>query len=621
MYEPSLDENASSADSERGFIGTLTPCVVHSKDGHIVWDNEEYGFLKDTCPPTVDPKLWRQSQLCAKNGLFEVTAGIYQIRGLDLSNMTIIEGKSGLIIVDPLVSVECAEAALELYRKYRGNRPVKAVLYSHSHVDHFGGAVGVLPKTSDGRYDIPIIAPEGFMEETLGENIFAGPAMRKRAVYMYGGSLPKSAKGQVGCGLGLITSNGTVSLIPPNDIVQRTGEERTIDGVQIVFQMVPGTEAPSEFNLFFPDHRALYIAECATHSLHNIITLRGALVRDAKKWSKYLDETRALYGGSSDVLFSGHHWPTWDTDNIVDFVSAQRDLYAYLHDQTVRLMNQGLTGVEIAEQITLAPTLQRAWHAQGFYGSVSHNVKGIYQRYMTWFDGNPANLWKHTPAEEGRRYIACMGGVPGVMDKANSFAAEGDLRFAATLLDHAVAAEPSNQEAKTQLANVYEQLGFGAENATWRNFYLTGAQELRKPSKKSYARVDKGSAKKSLSSINPQSTVEHWLDALSVNLDGPRASEASYVVVIDMPDESTSWILRLNNGTLTHRSEGIAKSGLKADLIITLKKTQLYDLLTDGRIETAQETREGNLNALTDLLDLCGIKSASGVEVVSSSKL
>jgi alkyl sulfatase BDS1-like metallo-beta-lactamase superfamily hydrolase len=439
---PSFADAVDFQNASRGFIGALEPCIIKASNGRIVWNNDEYYFLNDKCPSTANPKLWRQGQLNSKQGLFQVADGMYQVRGFDLSNMTIVEAREGVIVIDPLTSSECAAAALALYCKFRGKRKVTGMIFSHPHIDHFGGAQGILPDEP-----IMIIAPEGFMEEALSEKIFAGESMRRRAAYMYGNQIPKGPEGQIGCGLGMIVSRGSNSLIPPNVLIKETGEERVVDGVRMIFQVVPETEAPAEINFYFPDIQALYIAECATHCLHNIITLRGALVRDAKKWSQHLDETIELFG-QAESLCAGHNWPTWGQENIIKLVSEQRDMYAYLHDQTLRMMNQGMTGIEIAEKMTMPPDLQRAWHAQGFYGSVSHNVKGIYQRYMGWFDGNPVNLWKHTPLEEGRRYIACMGGLDETVRKAVGFRESGDLRFAATLLGHAVAAEPHSQKAK-----------------------------------------------------------------------------------------------------------------------------------------------------------------------------
>ena len=399
----------------------------------------------------------------------------------------------------------------------------------------------------------------------------------------------------------MTASSGTTITVPPNDTINATGDVRVIDGVRLVFQMVPETEAPCEINVFLPDQRAVYIAECATHTMHNVITLRGAQVRDAKKWSKHLDDTLDMYGHDVDVLFSGHHWPTWGHENIVEFISDQRDLYGYMHDQTVRLMNKGMTGTEIAEQLQLPPALQQEWYAGEYYGCLSQNVKGIYQRYMTWFDGNPANLWKYPPKEEGKRYVDCMGGASTVIEKAKDLADTGDLRFAATLLDHVVAAEPSNEQGQHQLASIYERLGFGAENAVWRNFYLTAAQELRNKSQ---------GVPQSVIAINPQSTVEDWLDALSLQIDGPKACKISVqTIVINIPDEQTAWILTLRNGTLTYRNKAFrsALSSDHADLTMTVSRSEMYDMIAEGNIDAARKTGRGKIEAMITLLELCSI--------------
>ena len=400
------------SDADRGLIGALDPGVVKDASGRVVWDNDAYAFLQGDCPGTANPSLWRQSQLCARQGLFEVTRGIYQVRGLDLSNMTIVEGDRGVIVIDPLISTETAAAALALYRQHRGDRPVTGVIYTHSHGDHFGGVRGVVTG------DVPILAPAGFMEHAVEENVYAGGAMNRRAVYMYGAELSKTPDGQIGAGLGMTTSTGTVSLIAPTVDITHTGQRETVDGVLIEFQLTPGTEAPAEMNFLFPDRRALCMAENATHNLHNLLTLRGALVRDPRIWARYLNEAILLFGDRADVAFASHHWPTWGHDKVIRFLSEQRDLYAYLHDQSLRMLNQGYTGLEIAELIQLPPALERAWHARGYYGSVSHNVKAIYQRYMGWFDGNPASLWRHPPEAAARRYVDCLGGTDAVVAKA-----------------------------------------------------------------------------------------------------------------------------------------------------------------------------------------------------------
>ena len=414
-----------------------------------------------------------------------------------------------------------------------------------------------------------------------------------------------------GCGLGMASSSGTRSLVPPNDIINSTGEERTIDGVRLVFQMVPDTEAPSEFNVFLPDCRALCIAECATNTMHNIATLRGAAVRDAKRWSKHLDETIVLYGSDSDVLFSSHHWPTWGQEELISFISDQRDLYGYMHDQTVRLMNTGLTGTEIAEQLRLPPGLQSKWHAREYYGALNQNVKGVYQRYMTWFDGNAANIWKHPPLEDAIRYVHCMGGTAAVMQKAQEYMDQDDLRFAATLLDHVVAAESQNGQARDQLAQVYETLAYGAENAVWRNYYLTAAQTLRR-----LPGLETGSGKRigGLSSISPHSSVEDWFDALSLRLDGPEAGALSrqIVIAIQIPEAHVRWTLRLRNGTLTYRcqdseSNAAYQQSESIDLAISLSKLEVYELLSRGALDVIRNNYEGDIDSAITLLGLCDI--------------
>lgn len=593
-FQPSFADRTDFANAERGFISALDPCIIQAEDGRVVWNNDEFNFLNFECPTTANPKLWRQGQLASKQGLFEVTKGIYQVRGLDLSNMTIVEGKEGVIVIDPLTAVECAATALSLYRQHRGNRKVTGVIYSHSHIDHFGGAQGILPRARD--HDIPIVAPEGFMEEALSENLYAGNAMRRRAVFMYGTALPKSPEGQIGCGLGMGVPTGTNSIVPPNVTIYKTGEEYVVDGVRIVFQMVPGSEAPSEMNFFFPDHRALYIAECATHSLHNIITLRGAQVRDAKAWSQYLDESLTLYGKSTDVVCAGHAWPTWGEKDISELLSDQRDLYAYLHDQTVRMMNKGLSGIEIAEILTLPPSLQSKWYCQGFYGSVNHNVKGIYQRYIGWFDGNPAHLWEHPPKQIAERYIKCMGGIDEVVRKAEEFAEDGDLRFAATLLGHAVSFDPNHTNAKRSLALVFKKLGYGSENGTWRNFYLTGARELA-AKEIPQPRQNMGNQ------LRPTQTVDQWLTLLSIQLDGHKASDSVFSIVMHVVDERKWYRINVSNGALTSRSSSDSTGLLeKAGLVLELNKLELLALLNGEDKRSA--VRDGDWSLVPQLLSL-----------------
>ncbi len=574
---PSFQDNDDFADADRGFVDRLDPAVVTAEDGRVIWDNDAYAFLAKDCPETANPSLWRQGQLTARQGLYQVTEGIYQVRGLDLSNMTLVEGDRGVIVIDPLISAETAAAGLALYRRNRGDRPVTGLIYTHSHGDHFGGARGVLPH---GHEPVPVIAPQGFLEHAVSENVYAGTAMTRRAVYMYGAQLPKAPDGQIGAGLGMTTSTGTITLIAPTVDVTRTGQVETVDGVRIVFHLTPGTEAPSEMNFHFPDRRALCLAENATHNMHNVLTLRGAVVRDARIWAHYLDEALTLFGADTDVAFASHHWPTWGQEKIAGYLTQQRDLYAYMHDQTLRLLNAGLTGPEIAEEIPLPPELEKSWALRGYYGSLSHNVKAIYQRYLGWYDGNPAHLWEHPPVDQAKRYTDALGGVDATVAKAKEYVAAGDLRFAATLLNHAVFAAPDHQDAKQSLAGVYDTLGYGAENGTWRNFYLTAAMELRGTP----ATVD-------LEMTNPEMamalTVGQLIDSLAVRVNGPRAWDTPLTIDLLVTDEKRGWRLTLSNGALTHRSAALGKplGAERADLTLTLGKAQLLGLLAGKGME------------------------------------
>ncbi|WTW96705.1 MBL fold metallo-hydrolase [Streptomycetaceae bacterium NBC_01309] len=586
-----FEDTTDFENAERGFVAALVPGVVKDADGRVVFDIDAYGFLKGDCPDTANPSLWRQAQLCAKQGLFEVTEGIYQVRSLDISNMTVVEGDRGIIVIDPLISAETAAAALALYREHRGDRPVTGMIYTHSHGDHFGGSRGILPHgTEDG---VPILAPEGFLEHAVSENVYAGGAMGRRGGFMYGTALPVAPDGQISTGLGTATSTGTITLVPPTVDITRTGQEETVDGVRIVFQMTPGTEAPAEMNFLFPDRRALCLAENATHNLHNVLTLRGAVVRDSRIWARYLDEAIEYFDGRYDVAFASHHWPTWGHDNVVAFLSAQRDLYAYLHDQTLRMMNEGLTGAEIAEEIELPPALENSWHARGYYGSVSHNVKAIYQRYLGWFDGNPAHLWEHPPVEIAKRYVDVAGGPAEALAKARGYIDAGDLRFAVTLLNHLVFADPSNADAKQALAGAYDTLGRGAENATWRNFFLSAAQELRR-----------GVVFNLVDLTNPEMamalTTGMLVDTVAIRIDGPKAWGDDLVIDLVLTDEQRRHRLTLRNGVLTHRDTPADQAPKKpAGLTLTLTKPQLLGILAGKGLAGVQT--DGDPELLTRL--------------------
>ncbi|WP_243057875.1 alkyl/aryl-sulfatase [Nocardioides sp. SR21] len=551
-------------NATRGLVARLEPAQVAKADGSPVYDADVYARVTaGDCPDTVNPSFWRQSQLTAIQGLFEVTDGIYQLRGIDLSNMTIVEGDAGIIVIDPLISAEVAAAGLALYRRHRGEREVTAVIYTHSHIDHFGGVLGVV----DADTDVPIVAPAGFLDHAVSENVYAGTAMLRRGIYHTGMGLPVSAEGTLGVGLGSGSSTGTTSLLAPTLDITHTGQEEVLDGVRIVFQMTPGTEAPSEMNFHFPDRRALCLAENATHTLHNILTLRGAEVRDARGWSRYIAEAIELFADDTDVAFASHHWPTWDRENIVRFLTEQRDLYAYLHDQTLRLLNKGYVGAEIAEMFELSPGLDSAWHGRGYYGSISHNVKAVYQRYLGWYDGNPAHLWQHPPEALAARYVDVIGGVDATVAKAREYADSGDLRFATELANHALFADPRHQGALDLQTELFTKLGYGSECGTWRNNFLTAAAELSE---------GPIAMKTDASGMMAALTITQLFDSVAIRIDAQKAGSTSVSVRWHFTDRDETYRMELSNGVLVHFP---TQKDHAADLVVTLTKPQLLALL------------------------------------------
>ena len=592
-----FDDTADFDATDRGFIAALEPCVVTAADGRVVWDNDVYAFLGGDAPASVHPSLWRQSILAAKQGLYEVVDGIYQVRGLDLSNISFIEGDTGVIVIDPLICTETAAAALALYRAHRGDRPVVAVIYTHSHVDHFGGVLGVTSQADVDAGKVAVIAPEGFVQHAVQENVYAGTAMARRASYMYGTLLDRGPRGQVGCGLGQQTSTGEVAIIVPTIDITTTGETHTIDGVEIEFQMAPGTEAPAEMHFYFPKFRALCMAENATHNLHNLLTLRGALVRDPHAWSGYLTEAIDTFSDRADVVFASHHWPTWGRDDIVNFLRLQRDLYAYLHDQTLRQLNQGYTGIEIAETFQMPPALHNAWHAHGYYGSVSHNVKAVYQRYMGWFDGNPGRLWAHPPEAIAPRYVEAMGGIDRVVEIARSAFDSGDYRWAVTLLDHAIFTDENHAAARELYADTLEQLGYGAECATWRNFFLSGATELRDGN---FGTPVGGNSKAILEQLTP----EQMFDTLAISVNGPRAWDLDITVDMTFTDVATNYRLTLRNGVLVYRKCPADPSTAGATVTLANKMRLLAAAAGDFTSPGLETTGDADaLSALLGVLD------------------
>lgn len=570
-------------NAHKGFIAPLPSELIKGKQGNVVWDPQQYAFIKEgeKAPDTVNPSLWRQSQLINIGGLFQVTDGVYQIRNLDLSNMTIMEGKEGITVIDPLVSAETAKVGMDLYYKNRGKRPVVAVIYTHSHVDHYGGVRGVIDDADVKSGKVKVYAPAGFMKEAVSENIMAGNAMSRRASYMYGNLLKPDAKGQVGAGLGTTTSAGTVTLIEPTNYITHTGQKEVIDGLTYDFMMAPGSEAPSEMLWYVEEKGMIEAAEDVTHTLHNTYSLRGAKIRDPLAWSKYINDVIGRWGGKANIIIAQHHWPTWGNENVVKLMKSQRDMYRYINDQTLRMANQGLTRDEIAANFKLPSGLEKSWASRGYYGSVSHDVKATYVFYLGWFNGNPATLNELPPVDAAKKYVDYMGGADAIMQKAKTDYAQGNYRWVAQVTNNIVFADPSNKEARNLEADALEQMGYQAESGPWRNFYLTGAQELRNG-------VVKGATPNTASPDTVKAmSPEMFFDYLAVHINGEKAANAQAVFNVDLGADGGKYKLELENGVFNHSADTQASN---ADASITLNRATLNKIiLKEESLKQAEE--------------------------------
>lgn len=536
--------NLQNADefnnAARGFIAKPSG-QIKNEQGDVIWDFDAFNFIKDQAPDTVNPSLWRQAKLNNNVGLFKVADRVWQVRGFDLANMTIIQGKSGWIIVDTLTSKETAQAAIKFARQHLGDQKISAIIFTHSHVDHFGGALGVISTEELKQKKIPIIAPEGFMEEATSENIMAGPAMTRRATYMYGTYLPKNTEGLVDNGLGKAVAVGQIGILEPNQLITQKEQKLNIDGLDFVFYNVPSSEAPSELTFSIPSMKLYNGAEILSHTLHNLYTLRGAKVRDTLKWVSYLSQALEQTQ-NSEVFIAQHHWPVWGNQNIQDFIKTQRDVYKFIHDQTVRYMNSGLNGAEIAEKIKLPPELDQKLYAHGYYGTLKHNAKAVYQYYMGWFDANPSNLDPLPPKDAAKKYIELAGGEANALKNAQDAYSKAEYRWAAEVLKYVVFNNPANVQAKDLLAKTYRQLGYSAEAATWRNFYLSGAQELQ-----GFTPLKSTSGRLGLLIHTP---TERFLEAMATNLDVENLKNENQCMNLVLTDTQENFSLRIENSVM-----------------------------------------------------------------------
>ena len=591
-----FDDQQELEFATRGLICAPNSLELKDDQGQVIWTQDAYAFLEDTeAPDTVNPSLWRNSQLNHIYVLFEVTDGIYQVRGYDMSNITFIKGDTGWIVFDPLMSVECAQAAKELVDAQLGTYPIKGVIISHSHVDHFGGICGIITPEEAEAQNIPIIAPEGFEEYATSENVYAGTAMGRRAAYQYGTLLDKDEQGALAIGIGMGQSQGTVSYLSPTDTIQETGETRVIDGITLEFQMTPGTEAPAEMNTWLPEKNALWLAENCTGTLHNLYTLRGAQVRDGNAWALYIMEALARYGDRAEVVFQSHNWPHWGADVIQTYMENTAAVYKFIHDQTLFYINQGYTENEIADMITLPEDLAQVWYTRQYYGTLKHNVKAVYQKYMGWYDANPVHLDALTPSAYAQKLVEYLGDTGKVLEMARADFENGEYQWVAEITNALVYADPNNLEARWLCADALEQLGYQAESGPWRNAYLTAALELRQTGGPTSSPGGRSGA------LQMKMGTDLVLEYLGILLDSNAVQDLNGRIDLVVTDTGEQYRITLKSGVLLYQ-EGV--SDQPADAVWRLPRAALFSLL-QGSAEAVKT--QGQVEDPSGLLDtICG---------------
>lgn len=589
-----FSDTAELDNATKGLIAAPDSLDIYDAGGKLVWSQTAYAFLDNDAPDTSNPSLWRNAQLNHIFGLFEVTDGIYQVRGYDMTNITFIKGQTGWIIVDPLMSTECSAAAFALVKEKLGDYPVTAIIYSHPHVDHFGGVKGVVDEKDVLSGAIPVFAPEGFEKHAISENVYAGNAMGRRAAYQYGTLLEGGETGSLAIGIGMGQSRGTASYISPTLEIKQTGEKHVIDRIEFEFQMTPGTEAPAEMNFWIGEKNALWMAENCTGTLHNLYTLRGAQVRDGNAWAEYIMEALALYGDRAEVVFQSHNWPHWGNSVIQEYMTNTAAVYKYINDQTLLYINQGYTETEIANMIQLPKDLEKVWYTRQYYGTVAHNSKAVYEKYMGWYDGNPVHLAELTPSDYAQKLVSYLGDADAVLAMARKDFENGEYQWVAQITNTLVYADPSNTDARYLCADALEQLGYQAESGPWRNAYLCAAQELRNGTNTDPATRASGSAD-AIAHMTP----EMILDYLGILVDTTKAQELSFTANIVLPEGN--YVLCVKNGVLLYQKDTQADN---ADVTWTTNRAGLISVIQknpDG--VAALITQQGDETCLTQLMN------------------